>query len=299
MQYDSDYEVRLAILDRLGGDVTKNYDSVYEIDLAILELTEGGGGGGGGAEINDDIISAGYAWSSRKIDSEMTSRLSTALADVVTDSELQTILASYATSSEMNTALAGKQNTLTAGSRIQIANDVISAISEINDLAASTATTYSSSKITELIAGLGFSVVVVQTLPATGDSQTIYLVPKSSAGTNDAYNEYLYTNSAWEFIGNTQTDLSQYYTKTETNTLLNGKQNTLTAGTNVSIQNGVISATDTTYSAGRNITISANKTISAAGNVASTSVLTIWSGTQAQYDAIATKDANTLYVIKD
>ena len=56
MQYDSDYEVRLAILDRLGGDVTKNYDSVYEIDLAILELTEGGGGGGGGAEINDDII---------------------------------------------------------------------------------------------------------------------------------------------------------------------------------------------------------------------------------------------------
>ena len=32
--------------------------------------------------------------------------------------------------------------------------------------------------------------------------------------------------------------------------------------------------------------------------VQSDTVTTIWSGTQAEYDAIATKDANTLYVIK-
>ena len=47
MEYNSDYEVRLATLGALGGDTTKKYDSVYSIDLEILKLTEQGGGGGG------------------------------------------------------------------------------------------------------------------------------------------------------------------------------------------------------------------------------------------------------------
>ena len=42
--YDSDYSVRLATLEAMGGDVTKHYDSVYDIDLEILKLTEEGGG---------------------------------------------------------------------------------------------------------------------------------------------------------------------------------------------------------------------------------------------------------------
>lgn len=45
-KYDSDYEIRLATLEAMGGDVSKRYDSVYEIDLEILRLTEEGGGGG-------------------------------------------------------------------------------------------------------------------------------------------------------------------------------------------------------------------------------------------------------------
>ena len=44
--YDSDYSIRLAQLEAMGGDMTKEYDSVYEIDLEILKLTEEGGGGG-------------------------------------------------------------------------------------------------------------------------------------------------------------------------------------------------------------------------------------------------------------
>lgn len=48
MQYDSDYSVRLATLDALGGDTTKHYNSVYDIDIAILEAIQGGGGGGEG-----------------------------------------------------------------------------------------------------------------------------------------------------------------------------------------------------------------------------------------------------------
>ena len=48
MKYDSDYSIRLKMLENMGGDVTKKYDSVYSIDLEILRLTEEGGGGGGG-----------------------------------------------------------------------------------------------------------------------------------------------------------------------------------------------------------------------------------------------------------
>lgn len=48
MQYDSDYSVRLATLNALGGDTTKHYNSVYDIDIAILEAIQGGGGGGEG-----------------------------------------------------------------------------------------------------------------------------------------------------------------------------------------------------------------------------------------------------------
>ena len=45
---------------------------------------------------------------------------------------------------------------------------------------------------------------------------------------------------------------------------LSTKQNTLSAGSNITISNGVISATDTTYTAGTGISIS-NGVISATG----------------------------------
>lgn len=48
MNYNSDYDIRLKMLESLGGDVTRKYDSVYSIDLEILRLIENGGGGGGG-----------------------------------------------------------------------------------------------------------------------------------------------------------------------------------------------------------------------------------------------------------
>ena len=47
MEYNSDFDVRLATLGALGGNTAITYDSVYDIDLAILEAIEQGGGGGG------------------------------------------------------------------------------------------------------------------------------------------------------------------------------------------------------------------------------------------------------------
>lgn len=70
----------------------------------------------------------------------------------------------------------------------------------------------------------------VSSLPTTDIStRTIYFVPASTAATENYYDEYINTDgttSGWELIGSTQVDLSQYYTKTETDTLLSSKADT-------------------------------------------------------------------------
>ena len=70
-----------------------------------------------------------------------------------------------------------------------------------------------SSAIATAIAGItGISFEIVQTLPATGDAGTIYLVSHGGSGT-DIYDEYVYVNNAWEQIGTTAADFTNvaYY----------------------------------------------------------------------------------------
>lgn len=78
------------------------------------------------------------------------------------------------------------------------------------------------------ISGLNFiNAVVVAELPTTGISTTtIYLVPSDDPQSENIYDEYINldgTSAGWEKIGSTEIDLSNYYTKTETDTLLSGK----------------------------------------------------------------------------
>ena len=65
------------------------------------------------------------------------------------------------------------------------------------------------------IGGLALiSISVVNALPATGTANVIYLVPKSTAGTNNVYDEYIWvtSSSSYEKIGDTEIDLSGYLT---------------------------------------------------------------------------------------
>ena len=55
-----------------------------------------------------------------------------------------------------------------------------------------------------------FSVTIVTELPVTGQSNIIYFL-----GTQAPYTEYMWINGAWEVIGSTDTDLSNYYTKAQ------------------------------------------------------------------------------------
>lgn len=79
---------------------------------------------------------------------------------------------------------------------------------------------YVDTSITTAISGIvGVEFEVVQTLPATGDAGTIYLVPNQGT-TPNIYDEYIYVNNAFEKIGTTEIDLSNYVTTTDLNTAL-------------------------------------------------------------------------------
>ena len=199
--------------------------------------------------IDDAVISTTNTWSSYKINSELSGKQDALIAgDNVTISDntisvtipnvINDIVSSADTtysSNKIDTLLAGKQDTLTAGQNIVITNNTISAVIDA-----------------------GFQVEVVQTLTETGEANTIYFVPKAGSANPDVYDEYMYINNAWEKIGSTEVDLSNYYNKTEVEGLLNGKQDKLTAGNNITINGNTISANDTTYSAGANIDITDN-----------------------------------------
>lgn len=85
--------------------------------------------------------------------------------------------------------------------------------------------TYTKTEVDTLIGQIStLHLEVVQVLPTQDISlNTIYLVPKQSAGTQNVYDEYIYVNNSWELIGDTEVDLSNYYTKTQTDTLLDSK----------------------------------------------------------------------------
>jgi hypothetical protein len=72
--------------------------------------------------------------------------------------------------------------------------------------------------------------LIVNELPSVGNEDTLYFVPKENPETSDLYDEYMYINNQWELLGEKQIDidLDDYYTKQETNNLLDNKQDKIT-----------------------------------------------------------------------
>ena len=70
--------------------------------------------------------------------------------------------------------------------------------------------------VTSAIAGITkLTAQIVTTLPTTGESNILYLVPKSTAATDNAYDEYMWISNKWEMIGSTSVDLSGYLKTTD------------------------------------------------------------------------------------
>ena len=83
----------------------------------------------------------------------------------------------------------------------------------------------------ELIDNLAnLQITVVDTLPTTGESNIIYLVKKANTGT-DIHDEYVYVEGNWEKIGTTDVNLTNYYTKTQVDSIKDTLDNKISNNT--------------------------------------------------------------------
>lgn len=82
-----------------------------------------------------------------------------------------------------------------------------------------------------------------------GDKDIIRVLVDETHDDESTYYRWNKTPQTWTYIG----AIDGYYTKDQTDTLLSGKQNVLTAGANISITNDTISAVGTTYTAGNGL----------------------------------------------
>lgn len=99
--------------------------------------------------------------------------------------------------------------------------------------------TFTKQEVNNLISAITtMDIQIVQTLPVQDISTTtIYLVPKTTAEQNDAYDEYIYVSNAWEHIGSTEVDLTNYVTNTDYATTSTG--GVIKVGNGLSLTNGV------------------------------------------------------------
>lgn len=84
-----------------------------------------------------------------------------------------------------------------------------------------------------------------------GDNDVIKVLDDETHGDALTYYRWSKTNQTWTFIGQE----APYYSKGQMDVKLAEKQDKLTAGANIQIQNGTISATDTTYTAGNGLNL--------------------------------------------
>ena len=127
--------------------------------------------------------------------------------------------------------------------------------------------TYTQREVDDLVGSLTrIDIKVVSSIDDVTEPNVIYLVPASSGESGDYYNEYILVNGSPELIGNTRVDLSDYYTRKQTDDLLNKKQ---PIGNYVRSVNGTtpdeggnVSIDVQTYTAGEGIDISESGVVS-------------------------------------
>lgn len=147
------------------------------------------------------------------------------------------------TKAETNQLLDNKQDKLTAGEGIKITGNVIMQ-DIINDTLTSPQTTWSSRYLESLfhsLSGLS-SIEIVNERPQTPTNNTLYYVKAYEEGEEPLYEIWFFSNNQWTQFGTTAIDLTNYYTKTEVDTLLSGKQDALTPGQGIDITNNNITA---------------------------------------------------------
>lgn len=140
-----------------------------------------------------------------------------------------TDFSNYYTKNETDNLLSGKVDNSTLGSyytKTESDNLLLAKANQTDLTALSGRVTQTETDITALQTAVSGALKreIVQTLPTQDISTTtIYMIRNTTTSGDNIYDEYMYINNLWELIGTSATDFSNYYTKTEIDTLLSGK----------------------------------------------------------------------------
>ena len=203
------------------------------------------------------------------INSAITSGLVTKLTNLPTNAELEALLngkqAVIADLSDIRSGAAAgatayqkpvggiPDTDLTAALQAQIASFITKAVSDLTNYYLKS-DTYSKNEVDQLIAAINqFELVSVQTLPTASASTMgkLYFVPSADPKTQNVKDEYITlavtesdtTTYSWELIGSTTLDLSNYYTKTQTDDAITAALNTALASYSTTAQVGTLIST--------------------------------------------------------
>lgn len=171
------------------------------------------------------------------------SSVPTALSDLTGDSTHRVVTDSEKSAWNGKSDFSGSYNDLTNKPSIPSKTSDLT-----NDSSFQTQAEVSSAISTAISGVTQFDYTVVDSLPQTGVKGTIYLIRNDEETGSNFYDEYIYLNGdnpRWEKIGTTEVDLSNYYNKTETDTLLNSKANTATTYTKTEVDTLLTNKADT------------------------------------------------------
>lgn len=190
----------------------KNFTSTYEQKLKSLENytlpiasaeTLGGVKVGAGLQISKQgTLSATGGGTADSVAWENVQDKPTTISGYgITDAKVEGQVVTLGSNS---VTIPTNNNQLTNGAGYQTASQVQSAIADaVGDIT-------------------GFDFQIVDELPGTGQKGVIYLVSNNGSGQN-IYDEYIWTGTAFEKIGTTDVDLSNYWSKTDLVAIQNGE----------------------------------------------------------------------------
>ena len=172
-----------------------------------------------------------------------------------TDAAINTALASYSTTTQMNAAIAAALVSYYTKTEVDalIANFITASVNNLVNYYLKSET-YTKAEVQTLIDAIKqFTYEVVQTLPTASASTVgkIYLVPNADPQAQNVKDEYITlttteeqtTTYSWEKIGSTTIDLSNYYTKAQTDAAITAALNTALANYLTSSQTSTLVST--------------------------------------------------------
>lgn len=132
-------------------------------------------------------------------------------SDITVDTALSTSSTNPVTNKAITTGINSVSTALS-----DFEDVVVDTYAKTSDVTTSLATkadksdTYTKTEVDSRVSAIPkFSIDVVDTLPTSGSSETVYLV-KTGETSPDLYTEYIYVNGAWEKLGTQTTDLTDY-----------------------------------------------------------------------------------------